>query len=67
MVLNLMSFLMGNNLLINDLDRAAKRRKCSCVHSPALPRRVARRIALVRRDRFVHPARAECPPTEYGT
>ena len=32
-----MSLLMVDNLLINDLDRAAKRRKFSCVNSSAIP------------------------------
>ena len=58
---------MGIHPLINDLFRAAKGRKCSCVHSPAVSRRVARRIAVVRRDRADHPPRTDHPPAQYGT
>ena len=52
---------------MNDLDRAAERGKRSCVNSPALPRRIARRVAVVRRDRVVHPPRADRPSAEHGT
>ena len=57
------SFFLG----IGDYFQSAERGKRSCVHSPALPRRIARRVAVVRRDRVVHPPRADRPPAEHGT
>ena len=51
----------------NPIPRAAEYRKCSCVHSPAVSGCAARLVAVVRRDRVVHPPRADRPPAQYGT
>ena len=56
---------------MNDLLRNSERRKSPCVHSPAIPGRIARcialRVAVVRRDRVVHTARADRPSADHGT
>ena len=58
---------MGNNPVMNDLLRTSERRKSPYVHPPAIPGRIARRVAVVRRDRVVRPARADCLSAEHGT
>ena len=52
---------------IRDYFQSAERGKRSCVHSSAIPRRIARRIAVVRRDRAAHPPRTDHPPAQHGT
>ena len=52
---------------ICDHFKAAIHGKRSCVHSPAISRRVARRVAVVRRDRAHHPPRTDRPPAQHGT
>ena len=48
---------------INAFASASERRNGSCIHSPALPRRVA----VVRRDRGAHPPRADHSSAQQGT
>ena len=62
-----MGYCLGNYPLMNDLARTPERRKFSCVNSSAIPGRVARRVAVFRRDRAHHPPRTDRPPAEYGT
>ena len=65
---NIFWHLMYHDLyLLNDLFPAFARCDCAFLCSPALPRRIARCIAVVRRDRVVHPARADRPSAEHGT
>ena len=52
---------------MNDLFRTSEYRKCSYVHLSAIPRRVARCAAVVRRDRAHHPPRTDLSPAEHGT
>ena len=59
--------LMGNYPLMNDFPRAAERRKCSCVHSLEIPGRIARRVAVARRDRADPPPRTDRLPAVDGT
>jgi len=66
-VLILGLLLMGNHPLLDDFSRAEECRKCSCDHSPAIPRRIARRVAVIRRDRAHHPPRTDRSPAEHGT
>ena len=58
---------LGNHPFMNDLLRTSERRKSPCVHSPAIPRRFARSVAVIRRDRVVNPPRTDRPPAEPGT
>ena len=57
----------GNHPLMSDLLRTSGRRKSPCIHPSAIPERIARRVADVRRDGVVCPARADRPSAEYGT
>ena len=51
-------------MISTELPNVARR---FCVNSSALPQRIARRLADVRRGRVVQPSRADRPPAEHGT